>query len=80
MEYNVIISTIIAIAIIIKTLCHVIREVSTAIIVCKVPKDRLTALYHLEALKRGIVTIPQLHREVKQIPKTKAVAESSLHK
>jgi len=63
-----------------RILREIIPDIVIAIITYTLPKDRLSAFYHIKALNKGIVTIPQPHGEVKQIPKTKIVSESSLHK
>ncbi len=62
------------------SLLSLVHKILDAIIVNKTPIDKLEVYYHVSALNKGIVTIPQPHREVKQIPKTKVIAKSSLRK
>jgi hypothetical protein len=60
------------------TLMSLLHKTLDAIIVNKTPIEKLTAYYYISSLNYKKQSQP--HREVKHIPKTKVVAESSLHK
>lgn len=62
------------------TIARMLREIMPDIVIAIIayilPKDRLSAFYHIKALDKGIVTIPQpTSREVKT-PKTELISQS----